>query len=81
MENIAVALMPMEEEFSHGLAEQEDNDTSQSLMDIHQKIFDKIIRKLEEAFSTLVPLGTMLGPKTAGEVRKEFTEKQWQCES
>ena len=73
MEDIAVALMPMEEELSHGLVE--DDDASESLMDMHRKIFDKIIRKLEEAFSTLVPLGTMLGPKTAGEVRKEFTEK------
>ena len=75
MENFAVALMPMEEEFSHELVEQEDNDASPSLMDMHRTILDKIIRKLEEAFSTLVPLGTMLGEKTAGEVRKEFTEK------
>ena len=75
MEDFAVALMPMEEELSYRLAGQEDDDASQSLMDMHRKILDKITRKLEEAFGTLVPLGTMLGPKTAGEVRKEFTEK------
>ena len=46
-----------------------------TLMGIHRSLLESEVKKLEHKLSLLVPVGTTLGEKSAGDIRTELTEK------
>ena len=46
-----------------------------TLMGIHRSLLESEVKKLEHKLCSLVPVGTTLGEKSAGDIRTELTEK------